>query len=149
MVNSRAKGISAEREFIRSLGKMINIPWIRRNLEQYQASGSDLIATPREGTTVSEQQQNTINVLEKLSIEIKRYRLCRDGNIDRWFNQSVRQAAKEKRIPILAYRGDYSSWTVMVPAIAAEYKSEFCFSMRLPLFSYLILYDPNKLFMSR
>lgn len=96
MVNSRNKGASAERELANVLQLAVDAALppskaikIKRNLEQYQEGGDDLMGLPF------------------LAIEVKR---CEKLQIGSWWQQCLDQA--KGRIPVLAYRQNNKPWRV-------------------------------------
>ena len=106
-INGRNKGASAEREFSRLVFEGIGIK-LARNLEQSRAGGCDLVVT---GPMVAPAAQ----YLAGLSIEVKRYATAVPSDIRGWWEQSVAQAIRTEREPILAYKLDRRDWQVMAP----------------------------------
>lgn len=99
-INSRAKGSAGEREFCKELadhlGDVLTEP-LKRNLEQTRKGGHDIVG------------------LEGYAIEIKRYRVIKEGDIVRFWEQAVDQAKRVDATPVLAYREDFCSWRVRIP----------------------------------
>lgn len=99
-INSRAKGAQAEREFIKELGLYLGdnaATLLKRNLEQTRVGGHDIVG------------------LDGWAIEIKRYRVIKEGDLARFWDQAVEQADRVGAKPVLAYREDFRSWRVRVP----------------------------------
>lgn len=99
-INSRAKGAAAEREFCKELADHLGdvlVEPLKRNLEQTRKGGHDIVG------------------LEGYAIEIKRYRVIKEGDIVRFWAQAVEQAKRVESTPILAYREDFCSWRVRIP----------------------------------
>lgn len=99
-INSRAKGASAEREFIKELseylGDALTEP-MKRNLEQTRKGGHDIVG------------------LDGFAIEVKRYKRIKEGDIVKFWAQAVDQARRVGAEPVLAYREDFCSWRVRIP----------------------------------
>ena len=99
-INSRAKGAAAERQFCKDLaehlGDAMTEP-LKRNLEQTRKGGHDIVG------------------LDGYAIEIKRYRVIKEGDIARFWAQAVDQAKRVSSTPVLAYREDFCSWRVRIP----------------------------------
>lgn len=96
-INSRAKGAAGEREFIKELGSWIGdelVAPMKRNLEQTRVGGHDIVG------------------LDGWAIEIKRYRVIKEGDIAKFWAQAVEQAERIEAKPVLAYREDFKSWRV-------------------------------------
>lgn len=99
-INSRAKGAAAEREFCKELEDHLGdalVEPLKRNLEQTRKGGHDIVG------------------LEGYAIEIKRYRVIKEGDIVRFWQQAVDQAKRVDSTPVLAYREDFCSWRVRIP----------------------------------
>ena len=99
-INSRAKGASAEREFIKELGEYLGdamVEPMKRNLEQTRKGGHDIVG------------------LDGFAIEIKRYRRVKEGDIVKFWAQAVDQAKRVGAEPVLAYREGFCSWRVRIP----------------------------------
>jgi len=107
MINSRAKGASAEREFAGLIQDWVGVRLIR-NLEQTRSGGHDLIVHPDE-------TGDAADAFRQLAIECKRYQTATGGNIQKWWSQALTQAEQTGLIPILAYRADRAAWRVVVP----------------------------------
>lgn len=99
-INSRAKGATAERELIgvliEHLGDEIASK-MKRNLEQTRGGGHD------------------IDGLDGWAIEVKRYKAVKEGDIARFWEQTVDQARRIDAKPVLCYREDFRSWRVRLP----------------------------------
>ena len=99
-INSRAKGATGEREFIKELAQYLGdemVAPMKRNLEQTRAGGHDIVG------------------LEGWAIEVKRYAVVKEGDLARFWAQAVDQAVRVGARPVLAYREDFRSWRVMLP----------------------------------
>ena len=99
-INSRAKGAAGEREFIKEISGYLGeeaVAPLKRNLEQTRTGGHDIVG------------------LDGWAIEIKRYRVIKEGDIKRFWEQAVEQAKRVGCVPALAYREDFKSWRVRVP----------------------------------
>lgn len=98
-INSRAKGAAGEREFIKELGEYLGdelVAPLKRNLEQTRVGGHDILG------------------LDGWALEIKRYRVIKEGDIARFWEQAVEQAERIGANPVLAYREDFKSWRVRI-----------------------------------
>lgn len=87
---SRNKGAVAERQVAALLRERLGVDLSRR-LSQYQSGGHDL-----EGW-------------EGVAIEVKRHKAASQGDIARWWGQTLEQCAKGEA-PLLAYRADLQAW---------------------------------------
>lgn len=122
-INSRAKGAQAERSFIKELsehlGDALTQP-LKRNLEQTRNGGHDI-----EG-------------LDGWAIEIKRYRVIKEADINRFWGQAVDQAKRIGATPVLAYREDFRSWRVRVPMgfMNAEWNADVDFTIEVSLVAF-------------
>lgn len=99
-INSRAKGAAAEREFCKELADYLGdvlVEPLKRNLEQTRKGGHDIVG------------------LEGYAIEVKRYRVIKEGDIARFWAQAVEQAKRVEAQPVLVYREDFCSWRVRIP----------------------------------
>lgn len=99
-INSRAKGAAAEREFCKELAEFLGDALtgpLKRNLEQTRVGGHDIVG------------------LDGFAIEIKRYRVIKEGDIVKFWAQAVEQARRVDAEPVLAYREDFCSWRVRIP----------------------------------
>lgn len=112
MINSRAKGSSAEREFAGLIQDWAGVRLIR-NLEQTRSGGHDLIVHPDEVGPVAD-------AFRALAIECKRYQSVTEANIQTWWNQALIQAEQAGLMPMLAYRANRASWRVVVPLRAVN-----------------------------
>lgn len=104
-INSRAKGAAGEREFIKELAQELGddlVAPLKRNLEQTRAGGHDVVG------------------LEGWAIEIKRYRVIKEGDIARFWEQAVEQAERIGALPMLAYREDFKSWRIRVALMMSD-----------------------------
>lgn len=126
-INSRAKGASAEREFIKELseylGDALTEP-MKRNLEQTRKGGHDIVG------------------LDGFAIEIKRYKRIKEGDIVKFWAQAVDQAKRVDAEPVLAYREDFCSWRVRIPwgfMMDEEWDEDVDFTIELSLKAFATL----------
>ncbi len=98
-INVRNKGQSGEREVIKILQPIINqvydehlmiAPQLQRNTLQSDKGGYDIVG------------------LDGFAFEVKR---CERLELDKWWNQAVRQAGNDKE-PVLFYRQNRGKWRV-------------------------------------
>ena len=121
---SRTKGANGEREFIRTVdiltdGKVR----LRRNLEQARNGGDDCLGH------------------DVFSIEIKRHKSAREGDIGRWWKQTVNNSGDKH--PALAYRLDFQRWKVMVHPPYDFFPlndSRGCITMDIDMFCQILLH---------
>lgn len=101
-INSRNKGKTGEieaRDMWRALleGKMEDTDDIRRNHQQAEIGGADLVGIPR------------------YAVEVKR---CKQinwiGGLDSWWEQCAQQASDLGKEPLLMFRQDHGKWFVML-----------------------------------
>lgn len=105
MTNSRNKGAAGEREFANVIQNELGVSLIR-NLEQSRSGGHDLII----------QGECSISArLNRFAIEVKRYRQATDGLISEWWQQTIEQAERANKTPLLAFRGDRQQWRIVIP----------------------------------
>ena len=100
-LHSRNKGKAGERE-VRDLfrrifeGHMDDVEDIRRNHQQAEIGGADLVGLPF------------------FSVEIKRVKQIAWGKgLMDWWGQCVEQASNDKKAPLLLFRQDHGKWFVM------------------------------------
>ena len=91
-IHSRNKGMGGEREFIREINVRTGII-ATRNLEQVRNGGADLIGVPG------------------WAPEVKR---CESLLIDKWWEQTLTQAAAVNSKPVLAYRQSRQPWRLVI-----------------------------------
>jgi Holliday junction resolvase len=126
-INSRAKGASAEREFCKELAELLGDTLtepLKRNLEQTRKGGHDIVG------------------LEGFAIEIKRYKVIKEGDIVRFWAQAVDQAKRVDAEPVLAYREDFCSWRVRIPwgfMMDEEWDEDVDFTIELSLKAFATL----------
>jgi hypothetical protein len=92
----RDKGGGGEREALRLLEELFDLPkhTLKRNQSQTAFGGADCIDLPY------------------FALEVKR---CATLDFNQWWNQTLNQAEKHKRLPLLLYRIDFQrSWTIVV-----------------------------------
>lgn len=121
---SRTKGAGGEREFCRLVSSLtdgrVNL---RRNLTQSRDSGDDTSAF-------------------NFSIEIKRYQTARDAQVKQWWQQCQDNAAKQGKVPVLAFRADNQCWQILMhpTAFFAEDDIRGCIRMSIDLFCQWLLH---------
>jgi Holliday junction resolvase len=126
-INSRAKGASAEREFIKELSEYLGdalLEPMKRNLEQTRKGGHDIVG------------------LDGFAIEIKRYKRIKEGDIVKFWAQAVDQAKRVGAQPVLAYREDFCSWRVRIPwgfLMDEEWDEDVDFTIELSLKAFATL----------
>ena len=99
-INSRAKGAAGEREFCKALSEHLGdalVEPLKRNLEQTRNGGHDILG------------------LEGWALEIKRYKVVKESDVTKFWEQAVEQAKRVGAAPVLAYREDFRSWRVRIP----------------------------------
>ena len=90
------KGKNGEREFCRKVAALTDgRVQLRRNLAQCRDSGDDC-------------------GVYNFSIEIKRWQKVSDTLVRNWWCQCQRNAAKHRKVPVLAFRADQQAWKVMM-----------------------------------
>ncbi len=106
-INSRNKGKGGELE-VRDLfraafeGIIPDVTVIRRNHQQAEIGGADLVGVPY------------------YSVEVKRMKQISWGKeLDSWWEQCTRQAKEEDKIPLLLFRQDHGKWFVMLWGVIA------------------------------
>jgi len=131
-INSRAKGSSGERELIGVLTEHLGAEItgnMKRNLEQTRGGGHDLVG------------------LDGWAIEVKRYKQVSEGDMARFWEQTVTQAYKVMAKPVLAFREDFRSWRVVIPISVVEGKFgyenglvplDYTAEMSVAAFSYIV-----------
>lgn len=105
MANSRNKGAAGEREFANAIHEELGVSLIR-NLEQSRSGGHDLII---------QSECKVSGRLTRFAIEVKRYRQTTDGLISEWWHQTIEQAERADKTPLLAFRGDRQQWRIVIP----------------------------------
>lgn len=128
MINSRAKGKSAEREVILKLKELLPSELtseLSRNLEQTRNGGHDIVGLPG------------------WAIEVKRYAKVTPADMTGFWEQATEQARKDGSRPALAYREDRRDWRVVVRSddVNGESRGEelmWTFDMSLPMFCELV-----------
>ena len=108
---SRDKGASGEREFCSTLGNLIGLSCLHRNLDQTRAGGYDLVV---DGSVAG--RESLLRRLNQLAIEVKRYHTSTPYMIRKWWSQACRQAAAAGRRPALVFREDRGRWQCLIPA---------------------------------
>lgn len=108
---SKEKGKEGERD-VRNLfrqlykGHMDDVEDIRRNHQQAEIGGADLIGVPH------------------FSVEVKRVKeFYGDKELDLWWSQTVEQSKKDGKIPCLVMRKNRGQWLVVVN-VWSEFWSE-------------------------
>jgi len=98
MTNSRRKGHNAEREVRAELRSHLGEIVERTGYQQSHRGGFDL-------------------TLPNLGMEVKRYQRIRDGEIKRFWEQTIEQGREHGVTGVLAYREDAQRWRFVCPAI--------------------------------
>ena len=93
-INSRAKGMSGEREVATILRDELGMEVHRNWAQQAAIGGCDLIGIPGWG------------------IEIKRIKKATEADLQSFWQQTTEQATSAKVRPVLIYREDRQSWKV-------------------------------------
>lgn len=88
--SQRNKGANGERELAKLLYDRLGIE-LKRNLEQSRNGGYDLEGLP------------------DFAIEVKRHEKL---EVNKWWEQTVSQAERSNRIPVLAYRQNRKPWII-------------------------------------
>lgn len=91
---SREKGRKGENEVVKLFREHLGLD-LSRNLRQYQAGGHDL------------------NGWEGVHAEVKRYAKISQGDITRFWEQTVSQC-DHGDTPLLAFRQDYQEWRFVI-----------------------------------
>ena len=104
-INSREKGVGAEREFSRLVHDLTGVK-LARNLEQSRSGGHDLDAVGDDPSAQS---------LNRFAIEVKRYGKVTPAMLAAFWLQAQEQAVLAKKVPALAYRADRHEWRVILP----------------------------------
>lgn len=103
MINGRQKGAQAEREVIKRLQAVVDYAVgkdkcvLKRNLEQYRGGGADITCT--------------VEKYDLFAFEIKR---CEKLMLEKFWKQTLKQAKKSKRRPVLIFRRNREAWSVMI-----------------------------------
>ena len=106
-INGRSKGAAGEREFANKLFELTGVK-LERKLDQTRGGGFDL--------QVEKSQMGAVaDALRGMAIECKRYGRVTNGLMSGFWEQALRQAEKDKLLPVLAYREDNCQWRVVVP----------------------------------
>lgn len=115
MINSRTKGASAEREISKLLYDELGIKLVR-NLEQSRSGGHDLIP-------------DKDSLLDAFAIEVKRYANVSTAQLKGFWRQTMIQAIRANKIPVLMYRQDRCDWLAVVPlhVINSDLSKSNCF----------------------
>lgn len=102
-INSRSKGARGEREvrdFLQKVvdevaaeKKMLFAPEVKRNLMQSMEGGHDLVGIPG------------------IAVEVK---FCENPQVDKWWEQTLKQASRAGGLPVLIYRKTRSPWQVVM-----------------------------------
>lgn len=102
-INSRSKGQRGEREvrdFLQKVvdevafeKKMLYSPEVKRNLMQSMEGGHDLVGIPG------------------IAVEVK---FCENPQVDKWWEQTLKQASRANSIPVLIYRKTRNPWQVVL-----------------------------------
>ena len=123
MVNGRNKGASFEREIAKMLFDELGIGF-KRDLEQYRAGDhGDLIPDDDAFPFV---------------LELKRYADGPIGGQPVWWNQVVKAAARENKLPCLIYKYDRKPIRCVIPLDALmQHKTDHVVEMDFEAFCYV------------
>ena len=123
MVNGRNKGASFEREIAKMLFDELGIGF-KRDLEQYRAGDhGDLIPDDPEFP---------------FTLELKRYKDGPIGGQPVWWNQVVKAAARENKLPCLIYKYDRKPIRCVIPLDALmQHKTNHVVEMDFEAFCYV------------
>lgn len=123
MVNGRNKGASFEREIAKMLFDELGIGF-KRDLEQYRAGDhGDLIPDDDAFPFV---------------LELKRYADGPIGGQPVWWNQVVKAAARENKLPCLIYKYDRKPIRCVIPLEALmQHKTDHVVEMDFEAFCYV------------
>ena len=123
MVNGRNKGASFEREIAKMLFDELGIGF-KRDLEQYRAGDhGDLIPDDDAFPFV---------------LELKRYADGPIGGQPVWWNQVVKAAARESKLPCLIYKYDRKPIRCVIPLDALmQHKTDHVVEMDFEAFCYV------------
>ena len=124
------KGKNGEREFIKTVYRLTRGEIeLARNLNQSRDGGDDL------------------NGYQNFSIEVKRWKKVSDALVRDWWAQCQRNAARQEKVPVLAYRADQQGWKVVMHPNKYFEESEVqgCLTMDVELFVQYLLDPENTL----
>lgn len=114
-IDSRKKGITGELEVCKLFDRFhdnfekswdlggVELPKCKRNLQQTREGGHDILGPI------------------KLAVEVKR---VEKGNADVFWNQTVEQAKRVNKLPILFYRKNNSKWVVRLYVVIPLFKGD-------------------------
>ena len=95
-INQRSKGSSGEREFCKLLNTRLHLKKpAERNIEQTRFGGADIMT------------------IRPFAIEIKRGETLQ---LDKWWQQAIKQRTKRCPIAILAFRQNRRKWRIRIEA---------------------------------
>ena len=106
-INSKQKGNSGEREFIQEF-KLVSGIELKRNYDQTAFGGHDIIVAKLDSDLAK-------FIDDRYAIEIKRRKKITPADINVFWEQTVEQAKKIVRYPLLAFRQDYRPWRMLYP----------------------------------
>lgn len=106
-MNSREKGVGAERELARLLYDHLGVRMVR-NLEQSRRGGHDLIQDPDASGAVA-------SWLASHAVEVKRHAQATPALVRAWWAQTEAQSEAAGLVPVLAYRADRGAWRFVLP----------------------------------
>lgn len=93
---AKVKGASGEREILKWFSANFpTLPELERNLEQTRNGGADCLSIPGIALEVKRQEQLAISA---------------------WWKQTIEQAIRVGRFPVLAYRQNRKKWQFCLPA---------------------------------
>ncbi len=104
MTHSQRKGAGGERELARIL---------RDGLSGEFPEG--FFYVERTGNAQADGSQKFDLELPKLGIEVKRAKVAKDYQIQKWWEQTTAQSVANQMIGVLAYRQDQQLWRIVVP----------------------------------
>ena len=117
MTDSRRKGRAGEQELARLLRDELELE-VRRNWQAQAAQGGqDLVG------------------LAGYAIECKRYAVASYADLERWWQQAVKQA-RTHETPVLAYRVDRAPWRFIIPG---DHRRTFALAHEVSLCGFLAL----------
>ncbi len=106
-INSRQKGSAGEREFMKEF-KLISDVKLKRNFDQAAYGGHDIVVAERDSDLA-------IFIADRYAIEVKRRQRIKPNDMQRFWDQTVTQAKRVEKYPLLAYREDYKMWRMLYP----------------------------------
>lgn len=108
-INSKQKGNSGEREFIKEF-KIVSGVELKRNYEQTANGGHDVNVVRRCNLVAQV-------IDDQYAIEIKRHKKITPHEMEQHWEQASKQAKLLGKLPLLAFREDYRPWRMLVPLL--------------------------------